>query len=232
LKSATCDSTTTPSTENKNGVGAVASTATPKRKKPLRGRIAAWTRWLHTYVSMFGLVSVLFFSVTGVTLNHPDWFFEGAQSLRHEDGTLEVAWVAPGEDGDGHVARLEVVEYLRAAYGIRGAMTEFLVDEFECVVTFKGPGYSADIFVDRESGDYTLTESYAGFVAVMNDLHKGRDSGAGWSLLIDVSAIVLALASASGLLLMLFIKKRRKTGLITAGIGGVALLLIYWAFVP
>lgn len=231
MKSATCESTTTQSKENKNGAGALAPEKR-KKKKPLRGRIAAWTRWLHTYVSMFGLVSVLFFSVTGVTLNHPDWFFEGAQSLRHEDGTMEIAWVAPGEADDSSVARLEVVEYLRSTYGIRGAMTEFVVDEFECVVSFKGPGYTADVYVDRETADYTLTESYAGFVAVMNDLHKGRDSGAGWSLLIDISAIVLALASASGLLLMIFIKKRRKTGLVTAGLGGVALLLIYWVFVP
>jgi hypothetical protein len=33
-------------------------------------------RWLHIYLSMFGLAAVLFFSVTGLTLNHPDWFGE------------------------------------------------------------------------------------------------------------------------------------------------------------
>ena len=29
-------------------------------------------RWLHIYLSMFGLAAVLFFSVTGITLNHPN----------------------------------------------------------------------------------------------------------------------------------------------------------------
>ena len=36
-------------------------------------------RWLHIYLSMFSLAVVLFFSVTGITLNHPDWFFGGAE---------------------------------------------------------------------------------------------------------------------------------------------------------
>ena len=36
-----------------------------------------WMRWFHTYVSMLGLGSLLFFSVTGLTLNHPDWTLGG-----------------------------------------------------------------------------------------------------------------------------------------------------------
>ena len=44
----------------------------PRRK--LWARIAAVSRWLHVYLSMAGLFVLLFFSATGVTLNHPDWF--------------------------------------------------------------------------------------------------------------------------------------------------------------
>ena len=40
-------------------------------------RLVKVTLWLHIYVSMLGLAAVLFFSVTGLTLNHPDWFFAG-----------------------------------------------------------------------------------------------------------------------------------------------------------
>ena len=187
-----------------------------KEAKPLKLRIAHCARWLHIYVSMFGLLSVLFFSVTGITLNHPDWFFSGAQSLRHDEGRMDAAWLGlppavGGEDDESDVeadavAKLEVVEHLRNTHGIRGALYEFTIDEFECVVAFKGPGYSADAYIDRESGTYTLTESYAGFVAVMNDLHKGRDSGTGWKWLIDISAIILTLASVTGLLLMIYLK--------------------------
>ena len=89
------------------------------------------------------------------------------------------------------MAKLEVVEDLRKAHGIRGALTDFRVDDAECMVTFKGPGYAADAFIDRDSGQYTLTQSFHGFIAMLNDLHKGRDTGLAWSVLIDVSAIVL-----------------------------------------
>lgn len=234
MKSATPELNTAPPRPAANGK-TTPTAARPKEPRPLKLRIHHAARWLHIYVSMFGLLSVLFFSVTGITLNHPDWFFEGAQSLTHESGEINLDWVGISEDGGENgdaVARLEVVEFLRTTHGVKGALTEFTVDEFECVVAFKGPAYSADAYIDREDGTYTLTESYAGFVAVMNDLHKGRDAGTAWKWLIDISAVILTLASATGLVLMIYLKKRRRTGLITALVGVVALVLVYVVFVP
>ena len=40
-----------------------------------------------------------------------------------------------------------------------------------------------DVFIDRATGRYELTETRMGFFAVMNDLHKGRDSGKAWAVL-------------------------------------------------
>jgi hypothetical protein len=61
----------------------------------------------------------------------------------------------------------------------------------------------------------------------MNDLHKGRDTGTAWSWVIDVSAIFLVLISLSGLILLLFIKKKRISGIILAIIGLFLICLIY-----
>ena len=49
------------------------------RGRNLKIRLVRVMLWLHIYVSMFGLAAVLFFSVTGITLNHPDWFFGDAE---------------------------------------------------------------------------------------------------------------------------------------------------------
>ena len=49
----------------------------PSRRRRLALRLAGIMRWLHIYLSMFGLAALLFFAVTGVTLNHPDWVFGG-----------------------------------------------------------------------------------------------------------------------------------------------------------
>src|SRR3954468_1125799 len=77
-------------------------------------RTAAVMRWLHIYLSMFGLAVVLFFSVTGLTLNHPDWFGEPERRVSAQ-GRMAPEWLrvdAPagspaGEAGAGAEAEAE-----------------------------------------------------------------------------------------------------------------------------
>jgi hypothetical protein len=198
-------------------------------------------RWVHIYLSMFGLAAVLFFSVTGITLNHPDWFYGGAEHIVQAQGHLNVKWMnlepprgdpAGEADASGRVARLEVVEHLRNTHGIRGALAEFRTDDRECMVTFKGPGYAADAFIDRATGRYDLTETYHGVIAVINDLHKGRDTGKVWSLVIDLSAVLMTVISLTGLVLLFYIKRRRISGLVTAVVGTLVVVAVVWLWVP
>jgi hypothetical protein len=208
-------------------------------KRRLSIKFAKLMRWLHIYLSMFSLAVVLFFSVTGITLNHPDWFFSGAESSREAEGDVRSQWLhatASTEGGseaaggaDRQVAKLEIVEHLRKTHSIHGALADFRVDDAECVVSFKGPGYAADAFIDCETGHYRLTETYHGFVALINDLHKGRDTGPVWSVLIDVSAVLMTLISVTGLILLFYLKLRRISGLIVA-IGGSILALVLYRF--
>jgi uncharacterized protein len=209
-------------------------------KRRLSIRFAKLMRWLHIYLSMFGLAVVLFFSVTGITLNHPDWFFSGAESTHEAEGEIRPAWLhvagaaaaePPGEPDRG-VSKLEIVEHLRNAHAIHGALADFRVDEGECVVSFKGPGYGADAFIDRETGTYRLTETNHGFIAVINDLHKGRDTGPVWSVLIDVSAVLMTFISLTGLVLLFYLKLRRVPGLFVAVIGTIVAFVLYRIGVP
>ena len=197
-------------------------------------------RWLHIYLSMFGLASVLFFSVTGLTLNHPDLFGEPERRATAR-GRMPTEWLrldvpvasASGEaDESRRVAKLEVVEYLRKAHGVRGAVAEFRADAGECTVTFKGPGYAADAFIDRETGRYDLTQTSHGLVALINDLHKGRDTGRAWSAVIDASAIVFTIISLTGLVLLFYLKRKRIPGLLVFAGGTVALVAVVLLFVP
>ena len=195
-------------------------------------RFAAIVRWLHIYLSMFGLASVLFFAVTGLTLNHPAWFFADVETVRDLDGSIDPAWLHLQSDGPEAVDRLAIVEHLRAEHRVGGALADFTVDDYECIVTFKGPGYSADAFIDRESGTYTLTEVSRGLVAVINDLHKGRDTGPAWSVVIDVSAVLLTALSLTGLLLIFYLKLRRVPGVAVAIVGTIAIAVVVWLWVP
>lgn len=206
----------------------------PVRRKRLGLRVASSVRWLHTYLSMFSMAALLFFGVTGITLNHPDWFSSASPQAIDHKGHLNPDWVRSidGEDSSEGVAKLEIVEQLRQEHGIGGALDSFTSDEYECVVSFKGPAYSADIFIDRETGDYELTEVRQGLIALINDLHKGRDTGASWSWVIDVSAAFLTIVSLTGLLLLFYIKRRRALGLATALLGTLVVVLVFVLGVP
>ena len=84
-------------------------------------------------------------------------------------------------------------------------------------VSFKGPGYAADAFVDRKTATYEITETRMGLVAIVNDLHKGRDTGAVWAQVIDLSAVLMMLVSVTGLTLIFFLHKRLALGTVDAG---------------
>ena len=209
-------------------------------------------------MSLIGFTALMFFAVTGFTLNHPTWFGGTEQTVREAKGTLQTEWVAvpasasgSGEEGNASedaasdgtagsaeadpaqgVAKLEVVEHLRQAHGLRGAVSEFRIDEFECMVLFKGPGYSADVFVDRATGSYTVTQTAMGIVALMNDLHKGRDSGAVWSWVIDITALLMVFTSVTGLVLLFYLRLKRFSGVVTAVVGTIVFIAIGMLWVP
>ena len=143
---------------------------------------------------------------------------------------MDRTWLKPAEGKE--LAKLEIVEYLRKTHGVRGAMSDFRVEEAQVAVSFKGPGYMADAFIDRESGNYDLSETRMGMVAVMIDLHKGRDSGRVWGWMIDLSAVLMVLVSVTGMALIFFLSKKRVSGLVIACMGAVVCSAAYLMWAP
>jgi hypothetical protein len=198
----------------------------PVHRHPLwKRKLAALSRWLHIYLSMASFAILLFFAATGFTLNHQDWFTAQQKTVQSR-GALNPQWLKGGVD------KLQVVEYLRRKDGVHGAIDDFRIEDSQCTVSFKGPGYEADIVIDRAAGTYDVTETRAGFVAILNDLHKGRDTGKTWSKVIDVSALLLTLVSLTGLILVLYLHKRRLSGLLLLAAGGLAGYLVYVIWTP
>lgn len=173
---------------------------------------------------MLSFAILLFFAVTGLTLNHAEWF-DNHQRPTQYHGTLNIAWVKTSDPNA--VAKDQIVNFFRHTYRTKGALSDFHVDGDQCEVLFKGPGYEADAEVDRDTGKYDLMVSPFNLVAILNDLHKGRDAGKKWSLVIDFSAILMSLVSLTGLTLIFFLNKRRFSGLVLVAFGAVLCYLIY-----
>ncbi|MFO1053309.1 MAG: PepSY-associated TM helix domain-containing protein [Planctomycetota bacterium] len=188
-------------------------------------------RWLHTYLSMAGFLVIVFFGITGLTLNHADYFEGGAEVTREATGSLETRWLGTPDDDGREVDKLAIVEHLRAQAGVRGMLSEFRIDGEECAVLFKGPGYTADALIDRRNGSFEVTETRKGTFALIDDLHKGRDTGGPWSIVVDVSAVVVTLSGLTGIWLLCYLKKRRLAGLLTAAAGTVLPVLVWLWFV-
>jgi uncharacterized protein len=216
---------------NSPGEGPADSSRAPSRDPRYlhwKRRFAHLARWLHTYLSMLSFALLLFFAVTGLTLNHAEWF-DSQQRPTVYHGTLNKTWVNP-PDGSA-VAKDDLVNYFRRSYRTRGALSDFHVDGDQCEVLFKGPGYEADATIDRETGKYDLTISPFSLVAILNDLHKGRDTGKKWSAVIDFSAVLMTLVSLTGLTLIFFLNKRRFSGLMLVAVGALLCCLVYFLWI-
>jgi hypothetical protein len=191
-------------------------------------RFAHLARWLHTYLSMLSFAILLFFAVTGLTLNHAEWFDRHARPTVIR-GNLNKDWVG-ASTADG-VAKDDLVRYFRQAHHTRGSLSDLRVDGDQCEILFKGPGYEADATIERATGNYDLTINPFSLVALLNDLHKGRDAGKIWSDVIDFSAVLMTLVSVTGLTLIFFLNKRRLSGLLLVVAGAAICWLVYTLWV-
>ena len=193
------------------------------RNPTFNRKMAMLMRWLHIYLSMVSFAIVFFFAVTGLTLNHADKFVKNHATT--EKGKMNAAWT--NNPDTSRIDKLHIVEYLRETHHIRATVGDLWIDENEIRVPFRGPAFAADAVINRDKGTYELTSTSAGFVGFINALHQGRDTSAVWSVVIDVAAILLTLVSLTGMVLMLYLKKKRLSGLLVAAMG---LLLAYFMY--
>lgn len=175
---------------------------------------------------MVSFTILLFFAVTGITLNHQAALTGEAKPHRFE-GTFDSSWMRTPEG-----RKDDIVAAIRVRHGVKADLSDFRVEDDQVQISFKGPGYTADGSADRTSGKYELMETRLGFVAVVNDLHKGRDTGKAWSAVIDVSAALMTVVSLTGLVLIFFLNKRLRAGLISLAIGTVFFYLVYAIWSP
>ncbi len=197
-------------------------------------QVSKFIRLLHIYSSMLVLVLLLFFAATGITLNHPDWQSSaGAESkmlqLQLPEQLKQLQWT---EDQLQQAIQAEKVAlWLRTEHQVQGAVFNFSVEPEEQLLEldFKRPaGYSA-VLIELDTGRVELSTEYAGTLALLNDLHKGRYAGKSWKWLIDVTAVACLLFGISGFYLLWRQPFRRKAGVNTTLFGLLLLLVAYLA---
>jgi len=166
----------------------------------------------------------LLVAVTGYLLNHGSRFGLDDPRTRTQAITLPTASLAQPD-------RSLVERELRRRLGSPGALNSFEVEPEELRITFKKPGLRTDAIVNRANGQTDVTVEDRGVLGVLTDLHKGASAGTPWSYMIDSAAVVLALVSLSGLVMLLSLPRRRWAGVIMTIIGAGAVIAAYALFV-
>ncbi len=185
----------------------------PLSKRPLKTRIHLALRSAHIYGSMLSLIFLCFFASSGILLNHPEWVGKNAEITKTYQGSLPKTW-----QNSGKPDWLVCVEHLRFHHPmIKGRAEAFQYDPEESSVSFKAPGYSADVVIETQTGNYVLETHVQGLLNIIGDLHRGKNTGTSWSWLIDFTGWFLLVVSLTGLGMMCYLKKMRKAFFMTVG---------------
>src|SRR5205823_11422921 len=124
---------------------------------PAHRRILIIARYVHVYLTLFGLVLLTFFAVTGFMLNHEDWF--GITEVETTDtGTLPTQILQPPD-------KLAIVERVRKDFRARGVVETCEVEEDAVRVVFNGPGRRVEAVIQKEDGKLDITYKSRGVVA-------------------------------------------------------------------
>ena len=184
-----------------------------------------WSRLIHIYLSMLGLLAVVFFSITGIMLNHEEWFGFAEPRVKKNEGTVPVALLAAPD-------KLGIVEKLRKDFGATGALDSFDVRDDELALVFKSPGRRTEAAITRADGHAEVSIETHGFAGRFVELHRGTEAGPAWRLVIDATAILLLLSSLTGLVLWLLVPKWRPLGIVALVVCAGVCVAVYFVFVP
>ncbi len=199
---------------------------TVSSRSPAARRRARWVRLLHQWhwiSSAICLVGMILFAFTGITLNHAGQIESRPQVTRVEgrlpDALLHALNGDESEGGETAAAPLPagVLRWLESELGVRVAGTaEWSVDEV--YLPLPRPGGDAWLRIDRELGEVEYERTDRGWVAWLNDLHKGRHTGRAWAWFLDIFSLACLVFSLSGLLLLkVHAGNRRMTWPLVAG---------------
>ena len=200
-----------------------------RRERPWTTVVFRVSRWLHVYLStaLFGLLA--FFCLTGIFLNH-GWYGGKSKSFV-ETVKLEPELLHRLQEPTPNPAVLtDWVEH-RLGWRAPGSI-DMDLELGEMVLGYDVPAGYGTVSFYLDTATVEIERSSGSTIGILNDLHKGRHSGAVWSWIIDGSAVFMLLFAVTGLILLLQNKRFRRPGLWATFLGLLTPFLAYLCFVP
>lgn len=199
-----------------------------KSKKRVNKKSLSIARAIHIYVSMALFLFMLFYAFTGITLNHPDWFDSKTDNSHFSEQAIPD-YLLPSEPLDSNWQQASG-HWLKSQWGVDFNSIEFTDDEV--IVVHKGPGTYQNITLDLIDNIAIIERQNYGVIAILNDLHKGRNAGLAWRLILDISSILIILFSLTGAYLLLPQTRKLKKSLLYMTLVSSGCVFIYITLVP
>ncbi|WKN23253.1 PepSY-associated TM helix domain-containing protein [Azotobacter vinelandii] len=191
------------------------------------GTLRQW-HWISSALCLAGM---LLFAVSGITLNHAAQI-ESKPRVENRSAHLPeelLAALRAEAPGNGLPAGLQ--GWLEKELDIRLDGREAEWTEDELYVGLPRPGGDAWLSLDLKSGELEYEDTDRGWIAYLNDLHKGRHAGVAWSWFIDIFAAACVVFSLTGLLLLQRQAGARPSTWSLTGLGLLLPLLIALLFI-
>jgi hypothetical protein len=195
-----------------------------------KGAFYRLCRMLHGYLSAFAFLALIFFSATGVLLNHPEWFETYQPAEQKVALALTPAELAAANASKDRGRALAAAAAKHAS--LPGAYASADIDGRQALIRMEGPKGAADLTLDLATGKAEGRITRPGLMAVIQDLHRGKNSGVAWRWVIDLSAWIVLALSLIGYVLFFSLRFRLKTSLILTAVSLAVLVGIAWVFVP
>lgn len=184
-------------------------------------------RW-HWISSALCLIGLLAFASTGITLNHASGIEAKPSVVSRKDHLpapmLAQLATAPSTGKGRLPAGLRAWLDRHLSVDIGGRQAEWSTDE--AYVALPRPGGDAWLSIDRQTGAVEYEKTTRGLVALLNDLHKGRNAGPIWGGFIDVFAAACLVFSLTGLFLLQLHSQTRPATWPLVGVGLAIPLLL------
>jgi len=173
---------------------------------------AAWLKTLHQWhwvSSAICLIGMLLFALTGITLNHAA-DIPAQQTVQQRSAQLpadlRALLRADAADDDERKAELPppVRDWLQRALDIELPTAQAEWSPEEVYLPLPRPGGDAWLRIARDSGEVEYERTDRGWISYLNDLHKGRHTGAAWKWFLDVFATACLVFCLTGLLILKF----------------------------
>jgi hypothetical protein len=216
-------------------------TAASRNSHQRHTTVVSWVRKTHGWIGLWGAILGLIFGIAGIWLNHRAVL---KLPLSQERSNAQLAlpdpvpasaaemavWLQTVLDQDNPPNSMRVEPSRPVAWTEKakepGAVSDApkLVQPERWTFNFGGPDEIVQADYWRGNRSLGVTTTSNGFIATLNNLHKGTGMPVAWILLVDTLAGSIIFLSVSGVALWMLTHRRRRVGLVIFGASVVVTL--------